>query len=365
MVVLFHLKATSTITGLPIVRNSWLFVDFFFVLSGFVIAAGYQDKLAQGLPLRRFMFLRLARVYPLHLFMLLLFLGFETLKLYQNLPGIALRPPFASPRSIPEFWDNLFLIQIFGIRDHDSWNAPAWSIAAEVWTYLLAGLVFAYARRLVVPIAALTVVAALLTLAATGNGQLDRTFSLALVRCLFGFSCGVIACNLYRRLGPFRTGTALELALLVGVIAYVSVAAGDATLAAPVVFTAAVLVFASEGGAVSAGLRWKPLVTLGALSYSIYMVHTFVEARCVDVLMVLSRRTGIELGHIAMLESGPAKLAGAAGQLWVGDVFTVLIVAACIAAAWVTFHCVEEPVRKWSKRQAQAATRADLASAAS
>lgn len=355
MVVLFHLKATGTITQLATVRNSWLFVDFFFVLSGFVIATGYQDRLGQGFPLRRFMFLRLARVYPLHLFVLLLFLAFETLKLFHAFPGLSMRPAFTSPRSVPEFWENLFLVQIFGLRHNDSWNAPAWSIAAEVWTYLLAGLVFVHLRKLVLPVAAVTAVAALATLAVTGNGHLDRTFTMALVRCLFGFSCGVIACNLYRRFGPLPGGTALEIATAGLVIVFVSYASGYATLAAPFVFFAAVLVFASERGRVSAWLRWQPFVFLGTLSYSIYMVHTFVQARCVDALLLVSRYTGVELGHVTVLDSGPTKLAGAKGAAWIGDVLTIVIVAICISAAWCTFHWVEEPFRKWSKRRVKAA----------
>ena len=355
MVVLFHLKATGAITELALVRNSWLFVDFFFVLSGFVIATGYQERLAQGFPLRRFMFLRLARVYPLHLFVLLLFLAFETMKLFHAFPGISLRPAFDSPRSIPEFWENLFLVQIFGLRDNDSWNGPAWSIAAEVWTYLLAGLVFVYARRLVVPIATIAVAGALVGLLVTGDGGLERTFSMALVRCLLGFSCGVIACNLYRRFGPLGSGTGLEIATATGVILFVTFASGQATLAAPFVFFAAVLVFASESGRVSAGLRWQPFVMLGTLSYSIYMIHTFVLARCVDLLLLISERTSLELGHLALLESGMVKRAGAEGQAWIGDVLTIAMVAVCIGAAWCTFHWVEEPFRKWSKQRVRAA----------
>jgi peptidoglycan/LPS O-acetylase OafA/YrhL len=47
LVALFHLEAYSHLVyshlnAAPFLRNSWLFVDFFFVLSGFVIAANYQ-----------------------------------------------------------------------------------------------------------------------------------------------------------------------------------------------------------------------------------------------------------------------------------------------------------------------------------
>src|SRR5947199_4414119 len=70
LVALFHLDAYSHLYGMPFLRNSWLFVDFFFVLSGFVIAANYQQRLLDGFGVGRFLLLRLGRLYPLHFTML-------------------------------------------------------------------------------------------------------------------------------------------------------------------------------------------------------------------------------------------------------------------------------------------------------
>jgi peptidoglycan/LPS O-acetylase OafA/YrhL len=41
MVTLYHLNAYSVVKALPFFINAYLFVDFFFVLSGFVIATNY------------------------------------------------------------------------------------------------------------------------------------------------------------------------------------------------------------------------------------------------------------------------------------------------------------------------------------
>ena len=41
LVALYHLDAYSHLFDVPFLRNSYLMVDFFFVLSGFVIAANY------------------------------------------------------------------------------------------------------------------------------------------------------------------------------------------------------------------------------------------------------------------------------------------------------------------------------------
>ena len=44
MVALMHINSISHISESTLVRQSWLFVDFFFVLSGFVIAHSYIDR---------------------------------------------------------------------------------------------------------------------------------------------------------------------------------------------------------------------------------------------------------------------------------------------------------------------------------
>ena len=45
-VSLYHLSFFNHIYGWEFLRNSYLFVDFFFVLSGFVITHAYQNKIS-------------------------------------------------------------------------------------------------------------------------------------------------------------------------------------------------------------------------------------------------------------------------------------------------------------------------------
>jgi peptidoglycan/LPS O-acetylase OafA/YrhL len=78
-------------------RARRMFVDFFFVLSGFVIAASYASACA-GFSLGRFMGLRFGQVYPLHLAMLLVFVAMELVALVK--PSLSPRPPFTGARSL-------------------------------------------------------------------------------------------------------------------------------------------------------------------------------------------------------------------------------------------------------------------------
>ena len=76
-VAVFHIQARDGFTTLPFFRASNQFVDFFFVLSGFVIARAYGDRLAAGFPIRTFLWLRLGRVWPLHFAVLLVYIAIE------------------------------------------------------------------------------------------------------------------------------------------------------------------------------------------------------------------------------------------------------------------------------------------------
>src|SRR5215217_6372057 len=81
LVVFFHM---STFSDTPVINNQFilnsdLFVDFFFVLSGFVIAYSYQT-ISTGEELNRFYKKRLFRLYPLHLIVLLAFVAIEVAK---------------------------------------------------------------------------------------------------------------------------------------------------------------------------------------------------------------------------------------------------------------------------------------------
>src|SRR5690606_11164578 len=115
----------------------------FFVLSGFVIHQAYATRIRTSHELARFQFLRLARLYPVHLLFLAVMIAIEAAKyLAQAKFGVA------SPNSIP-FRDNnaaaiaqhLLLTQGLGPGAlTNTFDVPAWSISVELYTYLLFGV---------------------------------------------------------------------------------------------------------------------------------------------------------------------------------------------------------------------------------
>ena len=346
-VVFFHFHTNGIITNSDFARGSWMFVDFFFVLSGFVIYASYGERLRGGYSVGRFMGLRLGRVYPMYLFVLALLVAFELLQV--AVPSLSPRPTFEGFTSLELLWLNLSFLQIFGIVDTLGWNGPGWSIAAEVWTYLLMALVLRVFHRNPWPAIALLAAGSFAVMVAGGDPWLDRTYENALFRCVAGFAMGMA---LYRFAIAGKDGlkgiaaTLLEALAIVAVVWMVSQREGAVTLLAPFVFTAAIWVFAGEGGWFSRVLHGRIFALLGVLSYSIYIMHVFVQARFRNVLEMAERFVDLPV-DVVRLADGRQEVAGAGP--W-PDLMALAMLLAVVVASWITYHLVEAPARRWSRR---------------
>ena len=80
MIAAIHFDVNS-----PLVNHSFAngyFVHFFFCLSGFVIYFNYKDKIKNFENIKLFIKKRFLRLYPLHLFFLVLFLFIEVESIY-------------------------------------------------------------------------------------------------------------------------------------------------------------------------------------------------------------------------------------------------------------------------------------------
>ncbi len=353
-VCLFHFHCSSPLVASPFVRASWQFVDFFFVLSGFVIAANYRTRLAAGLSPWRFLGLRLGRIYPLHVFVLALFVATE-------LVALAV-PHFHAPRSLFDAGHapvaiplHLLLLHSIGLLPQLTWNDASWSIATEFWAYVAFALVVPLARRRLDLLLVAVAVACPLVLRFVTPWGINVTWDWGLVRCIYGFALGVLCWTVWPRLAE-RTGddargwTIVEAVAVAAVVAFV-IATRDSqwNLLGPPLFAAAVLVFAREGGALSRALSVRPLLFLGTLSYSVYMMHSFVQARVIDTLKLIEHASGIALTSTVYRGTLPVTLAGATPAQ--GTALVVAMLAAVVAVSYCTYRCVELPAREWSRRQ--------------
>src|SRR5882672_10033465 len=141
MVVMFHFSEGHHYSGWRpldfLATRGYLWVEFFFVLSGFILTHAYWPRLKELL--RRpgylaFLRARLIRLYPLHLFMLLVLLA-----LVVGLRALAAQGGYLSifdakyhqDISAKGFWLSLFLVHAWNSMPTLTWNGVSWFVSVE------------------------------------------------------------------------------------------------------------------------------------------------------------------------------------------------------------------------------------------
>jgi len=272
-VVLYH------VTGgidLAIFNLGWLGVDVFFILSGFVLSLVYSDRRTFD-SLRgyvEFLLIRLARIYPLHVFALILVGGLWLLLPVdgsQNLGGLP-------GRTIGGLLEALLLVQGWPWIVANDWNEPAWTLSAEWLAYIaFPGFLWASAQfRTPAPaLAAAVLMPMLYWLLLWFNEYPVNNYinNLATPRMLFEFGAG---CLVYR-----ASTMMVSVPAITGTVAVTLIGAG--LMVAPirgmalVGFVFLVLAAARDCGWVARILRMAPLVNLGTISFSVYILHLIIR----------------------------------------------------------------------------------------
>jgi peptidoglycan/LPS O-acetylase OafA/YrhL len=367
-VALFHFEAYSHLLGTPALSSAYLAVDFFFALSGFVIAANYQQRLLEGFGVGRFLLLRLGRLYPLHFAMLAVGVGLKLLQMststFSSITQAA-APPFSAPDEAPgTILANLLLVQSLHVYDFLTWNLQSWSISTEFYTYVLFALCLIGLRKHAWVLLAVAMVAGPVLIATLSPLNMDTSYDWGMIRCVYGFSAGVIAWNVYRRwnaqLGKWLSGNLAEWCTLALMLAFVTFAGRTVlSVAAPYIFGLAVLVFAFGTGTASTILRLRPLVYLGTISYSIYMTHLFVARRSFDLGRLINKIWHIDpFTHLAQYLPQGHYLDLVGRTRWEGDIANVVFLAAVIAVSHFTYRWIERPGRDWARDRVHVPERA-------
>ena len=181
---------------LPLLLRGYLGVDFFFLLSGFIMTHVYQARLAR--PDKNviliFLWHRIIRLW-VHLTILaaLLLIAYVA-----TANGVVFNNPQAW-RTEDLFW-HLTLLHAWGTVDTAGWNPPSWSISAEWFAYLMFPLIAVGLRFVRNPLLALLV--AIVVLGATSAAFAITKWSLAqswlgapaLVRVSGEFLIGAFLC---------------------------------------------------------------------------------------------------------------------------------------------------------------------------
>jgi peptidoglycan/LPS O-acetylase OafA/YrhL len=346
VVVFYHMNFNSFLYNLPLVRHGYLFVDFFFVLSGFIMYYNY-DRIAGLGGFGRFMGMRFFRLYPLHLAMLMVFVVWNFFYAFVRGLETSATAPSTNDGWL-DFALNVLLLNGLGIRQ-PGFNSPSWSISVEFWTYLLFGLAViagSNARKSVMATVFVIISACslLIMLRWVRPFHLGLVDAFSLPRCFYGFFLGSTLCAIFKQAKVFgdRKGTFFAVAAQIvavtaatTVLTLLGVTAFDFLL--PVLFAAVIATF------VIWPRTWltriavsKPLLWLGKHSYSIYMVHFFVIG-CVETILRVALH--VPFSHYRFETSNTLGLG-----LAVGSATIVLLVAS------QTYRFIEEPGRDFGRR---------------
>ena len=272
-VVLFHFNkhnAPQFIVDNFFVRESYIFVDFFFILSGYVISLSYDQRLGNGKQLLQFIQKRFVRLYPLLLFSTLMYWGF-------------VHPHFDN-RNILLALDTLLLTNATPILSSNiGMNYPSWSISSEMISYLVFGLcsILAMQKRKPMLLGLLTL--GCFVLLATQQNYF-QTGSFGFVRGLACFNLGYFVFRAASK--KISLTNHAEVLLLIGITAlmyYHYIASVEQPMLVillqfliPIAFATFILILLKTNGLLSQLLQTRPFIFLGKISYSVYLNHAFV-----------------------------------------------------------------------------------------
>lgn len=290
LVALYHLNIGSSYFA--VIRNGYLFVDLFFVLSGFIICATYSASMRNGDDFLIFIIKRIGRLWPLLVFSTIVFvLGSNAIVFAKKMAiaaghGTLLNNPGALEYLIPsaaEILSTVTFTHSLGLFDGLILNTPSWSISTEFFTYLLFAAVclVSFGRSRIVLMALLSIGGLLVSVWASvdvhkclvDKGCLSLTYDYGLARCIHAFFLGTMTYYSSRFLKLNSVAVQLSalfaLYLLLTLVDHVYVAA----FAFPIAFAALVLGLSGDTGPIADALKPRLFQVLGQRSYSIYLLH--------------------------------------------------------------------------------------------
>src|SRR5574343_118146 len=352
MVVLFHILETFTggDHAKQIINHGYLAVDFFFLLSGYVIGYAYDDRWGK-MTLGGFFKRRLIRLHPMIILGMVIgailfyfqkspiFPGIENTSISQLLLifliGCTLLP-------VPLSMD------IRGWTEMHPLNGPAWSLFYEYVANILYGLIFRRASKLILSLFVLAAGVALIHYAVTsehgdliGGWALEPTqIRVGLTRLLYPFFAGLLLSRITKP-GNINNAFLYAAFLLILALSLPHWGSPDTKWvnglydALMVVFLFPLIVFIGASGDLKEGVLFRISRFLGDISYPLYIIHyPFMYW-----FMAWSFKNQAEL--LDGSSAGMIKLVAVATGIFIATILT----------AYLSLRLYDLPVRKWLTRK--------------
>lgn len=348
MVVMFHLL--ETFTGgdhtKQIINHGYMAVDFFFLLSGFVIGYAYDDRWNK-MSLGSFFKRRLIRLHPM--IIIAMVIGAITFY-FQDCPY------FNDIAGVP-VWKLLLVmligftllpvppsLEIRGWAEMHPLNGPAWSLFFEYIANILYALILRRLSNVILAILVFFAGVALIHLAVTSpNGDVIGGWSvepaqlrIGFTRLLYPFLAGLLLSRLVKP-GKIKYAFFWSSLLLIIVLALPRAGAAGApwingwydSLAIILVFP--LVIYLGASGEIKGGVAYKVSKFLGDISYPVYIIHyPFIYL------------------YVAFVAKHPQYVNGTAAQGYLILVLVaLLILAGSIFLAFFIVKFYDIPVRRW------------------
>ncbi|MDN5088238.1 acyltransferase family protein [Aliarcobacter butzleri] len=344
IVMLYHIRILDSVTTINFFQEGGLFVEFFFVLSGFVLTHTYGYK---EVSFKKFIISRTFRLYPLHLFMFLMFFLLQIIQLICVKYGINFnKEPFSGTTAFSEIIPNLLFLQSWlPFSSPISWNQPSWSLSVEYYMYIIFFFTlfiksnFKYFVWLLISFTSFYII--------LNNFQIMNE----VVR---GLSCFFAGALIYLFYNNYRENfekinsnifTSIELFLLILIIYVISNTQEYKSLFVSFIFLLIVFLFAFEKGFFSKILKMRIFQLFGKLSYSIYMTHVLIIF-CIKALVTIIDKI-FNKNYILIVNNS---IEMDFGNIFINNLVVLLIVFIVIIISIFTYKFIEIKGQEFGKK---------------
>lgn len=293
-----------------------MFVDLFFMISGFVLTYAYVGRVNSFRSYLKFLWRRVARLYPLHLAVLAINIGVWWVLLSRAPSATA---PSFDPVCI--LYTALLIQEYLDCGSPYTFNGVTWSISIEMGLYVLFPIFVFLARPVWLLIGGVSgiffIISAVMLRDTEGWGYLP-----SMLRGLTGFSFGIFLFRIREYLPNFKDKGIVSVILVVLLVYEMLTPTSSGIRMVTIVALAITAVASDLHGNVNGMIR--RLAPFGQLTYSMYIWHRVI-------ILVFMNAVADKMFH---------------GNQTVLMVMTVLTIAVIVTVSYAGYFLIETPARK-------------------